>query len=77
MNYNLRRRADAAARPAVNGARFLCESELAERLGLSNRTVQGWRCRGGGPPFVRFGRIVRYPEAALEEWLKASAAKAD
>jgi len=36
-------------------------SEAADSLGLSRRTLEGWRVSGGGPEFVRFGRRILYP----------------
>ena len=48
---------------------LLTENEAAKYLRVSVRTVQGWRCSGGGPPFVRLGRLVRYRDTALEAWL--------
>ncbi|WP_315701859.1 MULTISPECIES: helix-turn-helix domain-containing protein [unclassified Bradyrhizobium] len=41
------------------------EMQAATFLGVSVRTLQGWRSRGGGPAFVRCGRLVRYQRRAL------------
>lgn len=49
--------------------RLLTIDELSEYLDVSRRTIDGWRLRGGGPPFVKFGKSVRYPEHALLQWL--------
>jgi excisionase family DNA binding protein len=50
--------------------RMLTTRQVAERLGVSIRTVETWRYRGEGPPGVSLARkAVRYPEAALEAWL--------
>jgi hypothetical protein len=38
----------------------LNEKQLAERWGVSIRTLQAARVKGGGVPFVRIGRSVRY-----------------
>jgi predicted DNA-binding transcriptional regulator AlpA len=51
--------------------RMLREREVAEQLGVSERTLQGWRWRGGGPPFVRIGGAVRYEPAEVRVWLEA------
>jgi hypothetical protein len=38
------------------------ENEAAKFLGFSPRTLQAWRCRGGGPRFIKVlgSRAVRY-----------------
>jgi predicted DNA-binding transcriptional regulator AlpA len=41
------------------------EPQAAEFLGVSVRTLQAWRVRGGGPPYVKIGRAVRYQRRAL------------
>lgn len=45
--------------------------EAAAVLLVSTRTLEYWRPRGEGPPFVRVGRGVRYRAADLEAWLDA------
>jgi len=47
------------------------EAEVAEVLGLSIRTLQGWRWRGGGPPYHRIGGAIRYDMAEVRAWLDA------
>jgi len=36
---------------------------------VSIRTLQRWRLEGGGPRFVRVGRLVRYRRSELDAWL--------
>lgn len=44
--------------------------EAAKLLGVSPRTMEGWRARDEGPRFVRVGpRAVRYKISDLEEYL--------
>jgi Helix-turn-helix domain len=43
----------------------LNEAQAAQILGLSVRTLQAWRVRGGGPPYVKVGRAVRYQRRVL------------
>ncbi len=43
----------------------------AEWLGLSPRTLEALRVRGGGPSYLKLGRLVRYEPAALEAWIDA------
>ncbi|MGV3707374.1 MAG: helix-turn-helix transcriptional regulator [Gemmatimonas sp.] len=43
--------------------------QAAHYLGLGRRTLENWRCRGDGPPFLKIGRTVRYCPADLSKWL--------
>ena len=48
------------------------ERAAAEALRLTPRTLQAWRHRGGGPPFVRISaRCIRYRIEDLERWAEA------
>ncbi|HEY8535206.1 MAG TPA: helix-turn-helix domain-containing protein [Vicinamibacterales bacterium] len=50
-------------------ALLIDEDEAAELLGLAPRTLQTWRHRGEGPPYVRISsRCIRYRVADLEAW---------
>jgi hypothetical protein len=52
---------------------FLSTEQLAERLGIATGTLEQWRCRGEGPPFVRAGsRRVLYNVDSLATWLKTN-----
>lgn len=44
------------------------ENEAAAFLKLSTRTLQAWRVGGGGPPFEKLGRAVRYSKRSVIEW---------
>jgi hypothetical protein len=48
---------------------LLMEVHAAEFLSLSVRTLQAWRLRGDGPPFVQAGRAVRYRRSDLVLWI--------
>lgn len=37
--------------------------------GRSKSALATLRCRGGGPPFIKFGKCVRYIRRDLLEWL--------
>jgi predicted DNA-binding transcriptional regulator AlpA len=54
-----------------NGDEYLSASSVSARLGLSRRTLERWRDRGGGPPYVRFGGRVFYRTSDVEGWLSA------
>lgn len=43
----------------------LNENQAGEYLGVSVRTLQAWRVRGGGPRYVKIGRAVRYQRREL------------
>ncbi len=48
------------------------EQAAAGFLGLTIRTLQGWRYRGGGPQYVRVSaRCIRYRRADLREFSEA------
>lgn len=49
----------------------LTNSEAAEYLRLSPRTLEKLRVVGGGPPFRKFGRRVVYAFSEVEAWANA------
>jgi hypothetical protein len=51
---------------------LLTEHATAEILNLSIRTLQSWRLRRAGPPFVQVGRAVRYRRRDLIAWIDAN-----
>jgi len=50
---------------------FLDTKDAADYLDLKPATLEAWRCRGGGPRFVKLGRSVRYRRADLNEWIES------
>jgi Helix-turn-helix domain len=62
-----RRGAEVVPLPAANmdPDASVNETQAAMFLGVSVRTLQAWRVRGGGPPYVKIGRTVRYRRRAL------------
>ncbi len=50
---------------------LLSPTQVAERLKLARSTLSKLRVTGGGPPYVKFGAAVRYPEDSLSEWIAA------
>ena len=60
--------------------RHLNQVEVAERWGFSPRTLENWRCRGEGPPFLKIGGKVVYRledvEAFEQNQLRAKTASA-
>ena len=57
----------------IADTRYIGEREVAEILGLSPRTLQGWRIRKGlGPPWRRLGRdAIRYSLAEVQAWAES------
>jgi len=52
----------------VRKARLLETVHAADELGLSPRTLEGWRRRGEGPPYLKFGRRVKYRPEDIEAY---------
>lgn len=50
---------------------YLTQSEVAQRLRLSPRTLERFRLDGTGPKFVRAGRRILYRLVDIEEWTAA------
>ena len=46
----------------------LTTQQAALYLNLSNRTLEKYRVVGGGPEYIKYGRVVRYPIASLQRW---------
>lgn len=57
----------------VNLDELLTTKEAATVLGVKPNTLEIWRHKGKGPPFVRLGdgscAPIRYVRAAVSEWL--------
>ena len=51
--------------------RLLTTDDLAELVGVEVRTIERWRKAGSGPPFMLFGRTIRYHPARVQQWLAA------
>jgi predicted site-specific integrase-resolvase len=49
---------------------LLNEKELARLLGVKEQTLQVWRTKGAGPPYIKVGHTVRYNLARVEEFLQ-------
>jgi excisionase family DNA binding protein len=45
--------------------------QAAKILDVTKSTLESWRCRGGGPNFVRYGRAIRYREEDLERFIES------
>ena len=47
---------------------FLTTHQAAEYIGLKRRTLEKMRVSGGGPPYRKHGRYVRYHIDELKDW---------
>jgi len=45
--------------------------QAASYLGVSKATLEAWRCRGGGPVFLKLGKAVRYRQADLDSFIES------
>jgi hypothetical protein len=67
---NERASSDEASREEPVMDELLTEQQAAARLHVSIKTLQSWRSRGGGPPYRKLGRCVRYAVTDLEAFLR-------
>jgi hypothetical protein len=51
--------------------RLLTELETSKRVNRAVSTLQKDRCVGGGIPFVKIGRQVRYRESVVERYIES------
>jgi hypothetical protein len=47
------------------------QRQAADYLRLSPRTLERYRCYGGGPRFCKLGRRTMYRESDLRSWVDA------
>lgn len=45
------------------------ERQVAPHLGVTVRALQSWRLTGGGPPYVKIGRSVRYRPSDIKRFV--------
>jgi len=55
----------------------LTESQLAERWGMSIKTLQDWRRKGTGIAYLKLGKAIRYPLDVVEAYEKANMTEVD
>lgn len=48
---------------------LLDEAEVSKAIGRSVPTLQKDRVQGSGPPYIKFGRQVRYRPSDVQAWL--------
>lgn len=62
----------ALSSQAPSDRRVLNENELAQRWGVSPKTLQRWRSEGRGPRFLKLSKRVGYPLDAVFEFERSS-----
>ena len=50
-------------------ALYLTEKKTSDRIAVSKSVLRKWRREGVGPPYVKLGRMIRYPLRNLEIWM--------
>lgn len=69
------RQSDRAAADDDSGAgvpsAFIDEVETSKQLKLAVSTLQNWKVIGRGPPFFRFGRLIRYSPEENARWAQS------
>ena len=58
----------AAPHLSPGDRRVLNENELAQRWGISPKTLQRWRSEGRGPKYLKLSKRVSYPLEAVAEF---------
>jgi excisionase family DNA binding protein len=53
----------------IGGRSYISTDELAERLGVSAKTIWRWQKQGVLPALVKIGRVRLYREDRLTAWL--------
>lgn len=62
---------DASVGTPSPNSQYLRTAEAARFLGLARRTLEKWRCVGGGPVYFKFGRVCLYQLSDLKAWAEA------
>ena len=50
---------------------FITSAEAAKRLAVSVATLPRWRSDKKGPPAYRFGKVWKYDEAELTDYIQS------
>ena len=50
---------------------YLTTEQAAAITQLATGTLENWRYRRQGPPWIKVGGVVRYEESAFHTWLAA------
>lgn len=50
---------------------MLDQNDVAALLKVSPSTLEYWRCRGGGPRYLKIGKLARYLESDVREYINS------
>lgn len=53
----------------MGGNMMLRTTEAANFLGVKKSTLEAWRCRGGGPVYLKLSKAVRYRKEDLDDFI--------
>ena len=56
----------------MSSQRLLSREEVQEIYGIAKRFLEISACRGGGPAFVKVGRLTRYRVQDIEVWIASN-----
>ena len=48
---------------------FMSRKEVAAVIGVAPQTLARWAWAGGGPPYVRIGKLAKYRREEVAEWI--------
>ena len=48
---------------------WLTREELADELGVTNKTIARWHTEGSAPPCTKVGKKILYRREAVQQWL--------
>ena len=48
--------------------KYFTEKSLAKRWGINFKTLQKWRWKGIGPPYIKIGIAVRYSPESIKKF---------
>ena len=51
--------------------KLMSESTASKRYDYSTAWFQKMRWKGGGPPYIKIGKSVRYPLPGTDEWFNS------
>ncbi len=50
--------------------RLLNQLRVAEILSVCPKTLEYWRWKGGGPVYIKVGKLVRYRESDVQAYIE-------